>query len=274
MTKKVKNDKVLKNEKVSKIKKSKKDKTVVINSNCIDNLVSIKTKSFFENELIVDNQKNIEADDLNIENQSINETADADFIDNQENVDNQENTEPVDLIIDNEIIDNEATDDVDNQENDFDLYNEIDIENEELENDNENLDNQENETISIPLSIYNKLIGKKSISKVKTTSDKKETIIFDLLSRPCGASINELIEATGWQKHSIRGTLSNLQKDLQFSLLNIELSRPNFDKIKNDKSEVDRFIKETRYFIKDADYTFNNFFNDKQENQNTLETNM
>lgn len=239
MTKKVKVEKVLKNEKVSKIKKSKKDKTVVIDSNYIENLISKKrSQSALENELIVDNQ---------------------------------ENTEPVDLIIDNEIIDNEAADDVDNdlidnetadcdfenevvdnQENDFDLDDEIenqfDVENDV---DNKIIENQENKPLEKPI--------------------KKTSSIQDLLMRPCGASMNELMEATGWQKHSIRGTLSNLQKDQQFSLLNVELSRPNFDRIENDKGGVDRFIKETRYFIKDAEFTFNDFLNEKQDNQESVE---
>jgi|GEM_PF-222868 len=36
----------------------------------------------------------------------------------------------------------------------------------------------------------------------------KTTIILDLLKRESGASLQELMEATGWQKHSVRGFLA------------------------------------------------------------------
>ena len=39
----------------------------------------------------------------------------------------------------------------------------------------------------------------------KTT---KQQIIIDLLSRDGGACLEEMIEATNWQKHSIRGVIS------------------------------------------------------------------
>ena len=35
--------------------------------------------------------------------------------------------------------------------------------------------------------------------------------MLDMLKRPEGASVEELIEATGWQKHSVRGSLVNLK---------------------------------------------------------------
>ena len=40
---------------------------------------------------------------------------------------------------------------------------------------------------------------------------KQETIIT-LLKRPKGASIDELMKATGWQRHSVHGTLSGVLK--------------------------------------------------------------
>ncbi|MGA8025944.1 MAG: DUF3489 domain-containing protein [Bryobacteraceae bacterium] len=36
----------------------------------------------------------------------------------------------------------------------------------------------------------------------------KTTIILALLKRPGGASLQELMDATGWQKHSVRGFLA------------------------------------------------------------------
>ena len=43
----------------------------------------------------------------------------------------------------------------------------------------------------------------------------KQQIIIDLLSRDGGACLEEMIEATNWQKHSIRGVISgSLKKKL------------------------------------------------------------
>ncbi len=36
----------------------------------------------------------------------------------------------------------------------------------------------------------------------------KTTIILDLLKRPGGATLQEIMDATGWQKHSVRGFLA------------------------------------------------------------------
>ncbi len=36
----------------------------------------------------------------------------------------------------------------------------------------------------------------------------KQSLLIDLLHRPRGASIAELVKATGWQNHSIRGAIS------------------------------------------------------------------
>ena len=43
----------------------------------------------------------------------------------------------------------------------------------------------------------------------------KQALLISLLQRPQGASIAELVEATGWQNHSIRGAISfTLKKKL------------------------------------------------------------
>ena len=42
--------------------------------------------------------------------------------------------------------------------------------------------------------------------------ETKQSIIIDLLSREDGTTLSELIEATEWKPHSVRGHLSNLRK--------------------------------------------------------------
>jgi len=49
----------------------------------------------------------------------------------------------------------------------------------------------------------------KSATKAKGARDgSKASKVLDLLKRPDGASAKELMKATGWQPHSIRGFLS------------------------------------------------------------------
>ena len=40
----------------------------------------------------------------------------------------------------------------------------------------------------------------------------KEQIVIDLLKREEGATVAEIMDATGWQPHSVRGGISNLKK--------------------------------------------------------------
>lgn len=42
--------------------------------------------------------------------------------------------------------------------------------------------------------------------------ETKQAIIIDLLKREEGATLQELIKATEWKPHSVRGHLSNLRK--------------------------------------------------------------
>ena len=45
--------------------------------------------------------------------------------------------------------------------------------------------------------------------------ETKQSLLINLLQRSQGASIAELVEATGWQNHSIRGAISfTLRKKL------------------------------------------------------------
>lgn len=58
----------------------------------------------------------------------------------------------------------------------------------------------------------------KKESVLRTSS--KQTIIISLLRRSEGATIEEIAEATGWQKHSIQGTMSGvLKKKLGFTII-------------------------------------------------------
>ncbi len=40
----------------------------------------------------------------------------------------------------------------------------------------------------------------------------KQAILIDLLNRSGGATLAELVEATGWQRHSVRGAISGTLK--------------------------------------------------------------
>ncbi len=72
--------------------------------------------------------------------------------------------------------------------------------------------------------------GKTTVRKSKTknpapataskTPTSKQATIITMLKRPKGASIDELVEATGWQRHSVHGTLSGvLKKRLGLSII-------------------------------------------------------
>lgn len=168
-----------------------------------------------------------------------------------------------------DILENQSNETINNENQLIEIINNetADLEN-QLENQNAELENiidVKDDINEIDDFVENNLIENQtaeSINSIKEEpviikKEKKTNLIFDILSSKTGATLNELIEKTGWQKHSIRGTLSNLQKELQFSLLKVELSRPN---PLNNKD----FIKETRYFIKDADFMLNDFLIKKQ----------
>ena len=56
--------------------------------------------------------------------------------------------------------------------------------------------------------------------KPVTRSGTKQAIIIEMLQSPSGATIDELAEATAWQRHTVRGAMSNaLKKRLGFTIL-------------------------------------------------------
>lgn len=55
---------------------------------------------------------------------------------------------------------------------------------------------------------------KKSAPKRKREGKTKKQTLFDMLSREEGATNKQLREVTGWQKHSVQGAISTLNKEL------------------------------------------------------------
>lgn len=49
-------------------------------------------------------------------------------------------------------------------------------------------------------------------SDSKPAQPNKISLVLDLLHRPGGASLDDLVAATGWQPHSARAVLSGLRK--------------------------------------------------------------
>lgn len=64
----------------------------------------------------------------------------------------------------------------------------------------------------------------KPASKPSTEADvrpgTKQALLIDLLKRKIGATIDEVVEATGWQAHSVRGAISStLKKKLSLDVI-------------------------------------------------------
>ena len=60
-----------------------------------------------------------------------------------------------------------------------------------------------------------KASAKKREPKAKREGGSKKQTMIDMLSRDEGATIKQLMETIGWQKHSVHGAMANLKKELQ-----------------------------------------------------------
>ena len=54
----------------------------------------------------------------------------------------------------------------------------------------------------------------KAEKPIKVRAPSKQDVMLSLLKREGGTSLSELMSATGWQQHSVRGALSTLNKGL------------------------------------------------------------
>jgi len=60
----------------------------------------------------------------------------------------------------------------------------------------------------------------------------KQQLLIDLLKRPDGATIDEIVAATGWQKHTARGAMSgSLKKRLGLTVTSEKAERGRVYKI-------------------------------------------
>ncbi len=59
-----------------------------------------------------------------------------------------------------------------------------------------------------------KVSAKKREPKPKREGATKKQMMIDMLSREEGATKEQLMDATGWQKHSVQGGMSNLNDEL------------------------------------------------------------
>ena len=63
-------------------------------------------------------------------------------------------------------------------------------------------------------------IGESSATPIKQRDGTKQATMIDLLNRPEGASLAELVQATGWQQHTVRGAMAGaLKKKLGLNIV-------------------------------------------------------
>lgn len=52
----------------------------------------------------------------------------------------------------------------------------------------------------------------KATAKPRTRENSKQATVIQMLQRPEGATVQQICDTTGWQKHTVRGTLSGALK--------------------------------------------------------------
>ena len=57
-----------------------------------------------------------------------------------------------------------------------------------------------------------------------TTRIKKTDVVIAMLRRPNGASVDEIMVATGWQRHSVRGALAGVVKKKLGEAVTLEMT--------------------------------------------------
>ena len=61
----------------------------------------------------------------------------------------------------------------------------------------------------------------------QTRAGSKQALVIEMLKRPEGATIAQICEVTGWQKHTIRGTFSGaLKKKLGLTIVSEKIAGP------------------------------------------------
>ena len=51
-----------------------------------------------------------------------------------------------------------------------------------------------------------------SFAKPRARANSKQALVIEMLRRPEGATVAQIMEATGWQAHTVRGTLAGALK--------------------------------------------------------------
>lgn len=89
-----------------------------------------------------------------------------------------------------------------------------------------------------------KIVKPKADKPVKTKAPKGESKldkVIALLSRPQGATVQELMDATTWQQHTVRSTLSTLGKKRGYKIASSkDDSKERSYKIGGESKETDK----------------------------------
>jgi hypothetical protein len=64
---------------------------------------------------------------------------------------------------------------------------------------------------------------KSASAERKTREGTKQTLVIEMLRRPEGATIAEIVEATGWQSHTVRGVMAGALKRKLGLVINSEM---------------------------------------------------